>query len=173
MPIPLLIISAAATVYSAVKQNQAAKKAAAVETATSDYNAKIDLAKSAQLDLDTKQNIQTERQENSVYLSKQAASYASAGVLSNTGSALDAQLTTTGRLEQHLQQKWVDMNQQQATYASSAVVGRLEGSARADADKAQGTIALINGGAKLASQLYGGYQSGTFSGGGGGGTFGS
>lgn len=160
------VISAGLTAYGAIEQNKASRKAADVDQATADYNARADLATAHQLDLDTQENIRTQRDENAVYLSRQAASYAAAGVLSNTGSALHAQITNAGKMEQQIQQAWVNSNQKQQQYAASAKVGRLEGAARADADRAQGKIALLNGGAKIASSLYGAYDSGVFSGGG-------
>ncbi len=163
MPLALAVVAVAGTVYGAVQSNRAARNAAKVDTATADYNARQDEALSAQLDLDTQQNVRTQRQENAVYLSKQHASYASAGVLANTGSALDTQLTNAGRMEQQIQQTWVNLNQKKQQFASSARVGRLEGEARAVADRSQGTLALVNGGASVARQLFGAQQSGIFS----------
>lgn len=156
-------VSVGTTAYGAYRQNKAAKSAAQVDTATADYNAKLDESMAAQLDLDTQQNIRTERADDAAYLSRQAASYASAGVLSNTGSALDAQIMNAGRLEQRIQQQWVDSQQQQQKYYSAAAVGRLEGDAKATSDRALGTLALVNGGSKILSTLYGGYQSGAIS----------
>lgn len=158
------VASVGAAGYAAYAQNKAAHKAAGVDQATADYNANFDMAQAKQLELDTSQNIKTERKDNASYLSKQATSYASAGVLSNTGSALDAQITNVGRMEQRIQQEWVNTNQKVQAYGSSASVGRLEGAARAEADKAQGTIALINGGASIARSAFGAYNSGVFSG---------
>jgi hypothetical protein len=65
-------------------------------------------------------------------------------------------------MEQQIQQAWVNSNQKQQQYAASAKIGRLEGAARAQADRAQGTIALINGGAKIASSVFDAYKSGAF-----------
>ncbi len=157
------IVSAAATAYGVSKQNQAAKNAAKVDTATGDYNAKVDIAQAEQLQQDTIQNIQTQRENNAVYLSQQHASYAAAGVLANTGSPLAAQITNAGRMEKQLQQEYVSSQQRQKQLYSSANIGRLEGEARSSADKAQGTIALINGGSNLAGQFYSAYNSGVFS----------
>lgn len=157
-----LAVSAVATGYSAVEQNKAAKNAASVDTATADYNAKYDQSMAEQLDLDTLQNERTERQNDAVYLSREAASYASAGVLSTTGSPLAAQITSAGRFEQQIQQQYVDSQQKQLQYYAAAKVGQLEGSAQASADRMSGTIALINGGASIAGKLYGGYKDGTF-----------
>lgn len=154
--------SVGATGYSMYAQNKAAKNAAAVDTAAAAYNAKYDEAMARQLDLDTIQNVRTQRKEGEVYLSKQRASYAAAGVLENSGSALASEITNAGRLEQQLQQQWVNSQQKQQAYYSKARVGVLEGEARAEADRAQGTLALINGGASLARQAFGAYESGVF-----------
>ena len=163
MAVAALAVSLVATGYSAYKQNQAAGNAAEVDTATADYNAKVDVAQAEQLQLDTIQNIRTQRQANAVYLSQQEAAYASAGVLANTGSALAAQITNAGRMERQLQQEYANSQQRQQQYYAAAKIGRLEGTARAGADRAQGTIALINGGSNLAGQFYGAYNSGVFS----------
>ncbi len=163
MPAVLAVAAIAATAYGTYEQVRASKKAAQVDTATANYNAKYDQTLAAQLDLDTQQNIRTQRAEDSVYLSRQEASYAAAGVLANTGSAMDAQITNAGRFEQKIQQEWVNSNQKQQQYAAAANVGILEGNARASADRMSGNIALINGGAKVLSMGYQDYQSGTFS----------
>lgn len=163
MPAALLVTSIALTAYSGYEQKKAADSAAQVDTATANYNAKYDLAMADQLDLDTQQNIRTERQDDAVYLSREAASDAAAGVLATTGSPLHAQIINAGRMEQKIQQDWVNSNQKQQSYAAAAKVGQLEGSARANADRMSGTIALINGGAKIAGSIYGGYKSGVFS----------
>lgn len=163
MPLALAIVGVGLTAYGAIKQNQSAKNAAEVDTATANYNAKYDQAMAAQLDLDTQANVRTMRDESEIYLSQQHASYASAGVLANTGSALDAQITNAGRLEQRIQQEWINMNQRRNALYSQARIGRLAGEAQSDSDKASGTLALINGGASIARQLYGAYDSGVFS----------
>ena len=69
--------AAEATAYGAITSYQSSKNAAAVDTATADYNAKYDTAAAEQLDADTLSNITLERQDDAVYLSRQAASYAS------------------------------------------------------------------------------------------------
>lgn len=177
--VPILAVaSIASTAYGMVAQKraanqqaQAAENAAQVDQATADYNAKADMAMASQLDLDTQQNIRTARQENAVYLSRQEASYASAGVLATTGSPLHTQITNAGRMEQQIQQAWVNSQQKQQQFAAAAKVGRLEGAANAAADRAgasiartQGSIALLNGGARLAGIGMQDYQSGVFSG---------
>ena len=163
------IVAAGATVYGAVQQKKSANAAASVDTATATYNARADQAMAQQLDLDTQQNIRTARAEDSVYLSREAASYAAAGVLATTGSPLHAQITNAGRMEQQIQQQWVNSQQKQQQYAAAAKVGQLEGAAQAASDRSSGSIAriggniaLINGGAKLAGQAFGAYESGIF-----------
>ena len=170
MPVALLAVAAGATVYSAIEQKKAADNAAQVDTATADYNARYDQSLAVQLDEDTQQNIRTARQNDEVYLSRQAASYASAGVLATSGSALDAQITNAGRMEQQIQQQWVNSQQKQASYYSQAAVGVASGAAAAQSDRMQGSIALINGGASIARQAFSFVSAGGGGGGGGGGS---
>lgn len=157
-------VSVAATGYGMYAQNKAAHQAASVDNAVSDYNAKYDRSLSAQLDLDTQQNVRVQRAEDATYLSRQQTSYAASGVLANTGSALDAQIQNAGRMEQKIQQEWVNSNQRQQQYNAAANFGVLEGNARASADRMSGNLALINGGAKIFGQGISAYQSGVFSG---------
>lgn len=155
-------IAAGATVYGAVQSKEGADQAAQVDSATAAYNAKYDDSMAQQLDLDTLENIDTERQENAVYLSRTAVSYAGAGVLATTGSALDAQITDAGRMEQQIQQQYVNSQQKQESYYSQAAVGVAEGSAEASADRLTGSIALINGAGQLASEGLNDYEKGVF-----------
>lgn len=156
------LVSVAATAYGTIQQKKAADKAAAIDKSTADYNARLDESMAAQLDLDTVQNIRLERQDAQVYLSREAASYAAAGVLADTGSPLHAQITNAGRFEQKLQQDYTNSVQKQQQLYSSASVGRLEGAAKAEADNARGTLALVDGGAKIAGQAFKAYDSGVF-----------
>jgi hypothetical protein len=170
MPLALAAVAVAGTAYSAYSSYEGSKNAASVDNATAKYNAAYDESLAAQLDLDTLQNVRTARQNNDVYLSKEAASYASAGVLATSGSALHAQITNAGKFEQQIQQQYVNSQQQQQGYYSKAQVGILAGQAQASADRLSGSIALINGAAKIAGSLAGNYNAGMFSGLGGGGS---
>jgi len=156
--------SAVATGVGAYGQYRASKSAAAVDQAAAQYNANVDRAQAAQLDANTLQNIRTERAANQQYLSRQAASYASAGVLATSGSALEAQITNAGLLEQRIQQQYVDSQQRQQQLHAKAAIGIAEGQAQSQADRLSGTLALINGGARITSTLYSAGQSGAFSG---------
>ncbi len=158
----LAVASVGFTAYGAVEQKNAADNAAQVDNATAAYNAKYDTSLAEQLDADTIQNLDTERQNDNVYLSREAASYASAGVLATTGSALDAQVTNAGRFEQKIQQAWVNSQQQQASYYSQAKEGVAYGYAQADSDRMTGDIALVDGGAKVASSIFTDYETGVF-----------
>lgn len=161
--IPVLAVaSLATTAYGAYEQKKAGDAAAQVDTATAAYNAKYDQALSEQLDADTIANIETERRNDAVYLSKQEAGYASAGVLATTGSPLDAQITNVGRMEQNLQQQWVNAQQQEQAYASQTKAGLAYGAAQAQSDRISGSIALLNGGAKLIGMGVQDVQSGVF-----------
>lgn len=155
-------ISATATIYGTLQKKKAADAAAQVDQATANYNAKYDEALAKQLDLDTIQNIRTERANAAVYLSRQEAGYAGAGVLATSGSPLHAMITNAGRFEQRIQQDWVNSQQKQQQYYAAAKVGRLEGEAKASADRMQGTIALINGAAQLGGTLASAYGQGMF-----------
>lgn len=171
-------VSAAATVYGAVQANaaagdaaQAAENGAAAQQAVAAYNNSADQEQAAQIDLDTLENVRTERQDNQVYLSRQAASYASSGVLATTGSPLAAQITTAGRLEQKVQQQYTNAQAQEEQLYSQGAEGIFYGNAQASADESQaegdriqGTVALVDGGAKLAGQAFAAYQDGIFTG---------
>jgi len=159
MPAPALLpaifagASVVATGVSAYGQYKASRSAAAVDTATANYNANVDRAQAAQIDANTLENIRTQRQESNAYLARQEASYASSGVLATSGSALAAQITDAGRLEQKLQQQYVDSQQRQQQLYAQAAIGVAEGAAQAEADRISGNLALIDGGAQIAGGL--------------------
>ena len=154
--------SAVATGISAVSQNKADRKAADVAMATADHNANVDKAQATQLDLNTLENVRTERAQNEIYLSRQAATYANAGVLATSGSALHAQITDAGLMEQRIQQQYVDSQQKQQQLYSQAAITRAEGMAQAEADRAAGRQALFDGGAKIAGTLFAAGMGGAF-----------
>ncbi len=157
-------VAVAGTVYGAVEQNRSARGAAMVDRATGAWNARYDEALAAQLDLDTIQNVRTEREEQGVYLSRQQVSYAAAGVLSDSGSALMAQIQNVGRFEQQIQQKWVDAERQQQGLYAKAKAGILGAEGQAISDQAQGRIALVNGAASASGQLISAQRAGVFKG---------
>ena len=151
------------SVVTGVMGYESGKNAASVNKATADYNNKYDIAAAEQLDADTLANITTERQNNAVYLSREAASYASAGVLATSGSALHAQIINAGKMEQQIQQQYVNSQQKQASYYSQGKAGVAYGLAQSESDRMSGSIALINGLGKAASLGYSDYDNGVFS----------
>jgi len=170
MPVALAATAVVAQGVSAYGQYKASRSAAAVDIATAEHNAQIDRVQANQIDLDTQQNIRTQRQENAVYLSNQAASYAAAGVLSTSASPLHAQIVNAGRMEQKIQQEYVNAQQKQQSLYSQATIGIAEGQARAKADRTAGNLALIDGAAKMAGMAFmafGGGLGGSVAGAGG------
>lgn len=159
-----LVIAGVGTAYSAVSSYQSARGAAVVDRATGVLNQRYDQALAQQLDLDTQENIRTDRAEAGVYLSRQHASYASAGVIADSGSALMTQIVNAGRFEKQVQQKWNTSTRQQEQYYSEGISGRLSSEARAVSVTKAGTIALVNGGAHLAGLAFSAYRTGVFSG---------
>ena len=165
MPVAALAaVSIAAIGYGAYESKKGADAAAQVDSQTAAYNARYDAAMADQLDLDTQQNIRTERQNDAVYLSRQSVGYASAGVLATSGSALDAQITNAGRMEQQIQQQWVNAQQKEEQYYAEAEVGIAAGAAQAQAERLSGSIALINGISQIAGMAASDYQKGMFGG---------
>ena len=164
--IPYVVAAAATTVvYSTVEQKRAANAAAATDTAVAGYNAKVDLADADQIDMDTQANLASMRKDASVYLSRQAAAYAGAGVRTDTGSPLVVQAATAGRFAMQQQQLYTNAQAKEQRLASSAKAGIAEGQAAADSAHMQGVAAVLNGAGKVASQLGGAYNQGLFSGG--------
>ena len=157
-----LVVAAGATVYSAVEQKKAADSAAATSTAVAGYNARLDRAESEQLDLDTQANIAAMRKDAATYMSRQTSAYAASGVMANTGSPLVARAATAGALELQMQQKWTDLNAHKEMLESKAQAGVAEGQAQADQYHMQGTAAVMNGAAKVASMAASAYGAGVF-----------
>lgn len=155
-------VSLAATAYGAIESKKAANTAASVDTATAAFNAKVDTSMAQQIDLDTQQNIDTERQDERIYLSREAAGYASSGVLATTGSPLHAQLTNVGRFTQKIQQDYRNSQIQQQRLYVQAKEGVAAGNAQASADTSRGSLALIQGGAQIAGMAFGDYNKGLF-----------
>ena len=156
--------SLALTAYGALQANKADQTAASVDNATAAFNAKVDTENAQQIDLDTLQNIDTERQDEATYLSREAAGYAASGVLATTGSALRSQITNVGRMTQKIQQQYRDSQIQQQNLYEAAKVGIAEGAAGASADSAAGTLALLQGGSQVVGQAFGDFNKGMFSG---------
>lgn len=168
MPAALLIGSLVIKGISMVKANEAAKQSASLADSVARRNANTDLVAAKQSELDTAANILAARQEARVYTSRQNASYAASGVLSDSGSPLAVQAGTMGRFEQKIQQEKINANQRQLQLQDAAQTGILYGQAQAQGIKTANTAAMLRGGADMLMTAYGGYKSGMFSGGGSG-----
>lgn len=166
--IGLAAVSIGATAYGAIESSKAANQAAQVDTATAAFNARFDTSVAQQLDLDTLQNIDTMRQDEDIYVSRERASYAAAGVIATTGSALHAQITNVGRFTQKIQQAYVDSQLKQQSLYTQAKEGVAIGAAQASSDSLKGTLSLIDGAASIAGTGFNDYEKGIFSGGSGG-----
>lgn len=156
------IVGIALTIGSMAMQAKAASDAKKLALKTGNQNQQIDEQGARQLEINTEANIRAERKENDVYISRQQAAYSASGVLSS-GSPLDVEATTAGRLEQAVQQRWIDSQVQATNMRIQGAMGREYAGAQASAIQTQANIAMLKGGAQLASQAYGAYQSGAFS----------
>jgi hypothetical protein len=165
------------TLAGAGLQAASASKAATSAAQMGDYNAKVDIANALQTSETAAQNVRNQRIEDQSFLSGQRAQYAASGVLSGTGSAMQVQATTAGRMEQNIQQYWQDENAKINQYWASAQVGIYQGEEQASTDHLEGAADIFKGIGTAASILGGpsglvnkpaGAPSGGGSGGGGG-----
>jgi hypothetical protein len=65
-------------------------------------------------------------------------------------------------MEQAIQQRWIDTNVEANNIRQQGQYGNLAAQAQASAIQTQSNINMLKGGAQLASQAYGAYQSGVF-----------
>lgn len=185
------VASIGATAYSTVQQknaasaaasdaSNAANSAAATTQATADYNARVDRANEEQISADSAANIDAMRRDAKVYLSRQTAAYAGAGVSVDSGSPLAVRVSTAGALALREAEVHRETNARLQGIESAAKAGVAEGQSQADAIRIQGqaqsdayhragSAALLNGASRMLSQGAGLYQAGAFSGAGGAG----
>jgi len=156
--IPLAIAATAQAVSSGVQAFEANKNAT-YAAKVADYNAKVDIANAQQQAMNAQANIQAQRIQGQEYLSRQRASYAASGILSDSGSAMAVQATTAAKMEHDIQQYWNETQQKEAQLYTKAQMDVSEGkaqakayhlSAAADMFKAAGSIALAFAGASSA-----------------------
>lgn len=152
----------ALTAASMGQQAQASREAGKLALKVGAQNRAVDDAAAAQLETNTAANLRREKEENAAYISKQQTAYAASGVLANTGSPLDVEATTAGRLEQGIQQKWIDSQVQAGNIRRQGQYGQMYMQGQADSAALQANISTMKGGAQLASQAYGAYESGAF-----------
>jgi len=162
LPVIAYAVSAAATIGSAVMANKASKDAQSNAQAVGQYNAQVDRADAQQIDLNTQANIAAMRRDAATYMSRQAAAYAGAGIVANTGSALQTQVATAGRFALREQQAFVDAGAQEQKLELAAQEGIRESTAQGEEYALEGEAAVMNGASKLVSGLYSGYKDGVF-----------
>lgn len=157
-------VAAGATVYSTVQQKRAADAAARNSSAIGGYNAKVNQQESDQIDLNARENVRILRKDAATFMSRQASTYARAGVVANSGSALAVQVATAGRTAIQQQQLWTDAQARENRLASASIAGIYDAGAKADAYHSAGTAAVMGGAAKLATQIGGAAEAGYFGG---------
>lgn len=155
--IPLVLSLAAGAMQYSAQQKQAAT---AQQVAS--YNSGLDEADAKQIDLDTQENQRQLRHEGRIYVSRQQAAYAAAGVTS-TGSPLSVAATTAGRYEQKAQQMFRDSQAKQNRLHSAAQVGLLYGNSQAEGYKLGSYASALNGVAGAVNAYGRGVDSGAFS----------
>lgn len=187
MPAALAVTSLILTGVTAVQSYNSAKRAASDATssansaaattqATADYNARVDRANEEQIAVDSAANIDAMRRDAKVYLSRQTAAYAGAGVSVDSGSPLAVRVATAGRLALREAEAHRETVARMEGVESAAKAGVAEASSQADAIRIQGqaasdsyhragTAALLTGASRMLSSGYGAYQGGAFSGG--------
>lgn len=191
MPMAIAVTSLVLSGVSAVQNYNAANRAAsdaqnaansaaATTQATADYNARVDRANEEQLSADSAANIDAMRRDAKVYLSRQTAAYAGAGVSVDSGSPLAVRVSTAGALALREAEAHRETNARLQGIESAAKAGvaegksaadaiRIQGQAQADAYHRAGSAALLNGASRMLSAGAGLYQAGAFGGAGGAG----
>lgn len=139
------IVSVVATTVSTIQQHNIAGQEAAAASQAAQYNADLDIANAKQDAENAKANISTQRQKDASYLSTQRAALAASGVLSDTGSPMEVQATTAGRMEQNVQQYWTSEQESESTLYEAAQEGVYEGAEAADTYHLEGTAAIFSG----------------------------
>ena len=157
--VPSLILeaSAAASVAGATMAAVSSSRQASAAAQAADYNAKVDQANAKQLAMDAQANIQKQRQDDATFESSQRAALAASGVLSDTGSPMQVEATTAGRLEQDIQTYWTSVQEKESQLYASAEEGVYEGAEEADIYHLQGASDIFSGIGAVGSTAMKGY----------------
>ena len=135
-------VSAGAAVYSGVQQKRAA-----------DYNAKMSEQNAKAIDVQTREAIRRQREQNRAILSAQRASALTSGV-AETGSTLLVAMENARNLERNVTDIATQGNAQQYAALNQATLSRMQGSAAMTSGLLQGTGTLLSG----AGQAYALYK---------------
>lgn len=126
-------VSAGAAVYSGVQQKKAA-----------DYNAKMSEQNAKAIDVQTREAIRRQREQNRAILSAQRASALTSGV-AETGSTLLVAMENARNLERNVTDIATQGNAQQYAALNQATLSRMQGSAAMTSGLLQGTGTLLSG----------------------------
>ena len=137
LAIPLIVagtaVSAGAAVYSGVQQKKAA-----------DYNAKMSEQNAKAIDVQTREAIRRQREQNRAILSAQRASALTSGV-AETGSTLLVAMENARNLERNVTDIATQGNAQQYAALNQATLSRMQGSSAMTSGVLQGTGTLLSG----------------------------
>ena len=137
LAIPLIVagtaVSAGAAVYSGIQQKKAA-----------DYNAKMSEQNAKAIDVQTREAIRRQREQNRAILSAQRASALTSGV-AETGSTLLVAMENARNLERNVTDIATQGNAQQYAALNQATLSRMQGSSAMTSGVLQGTGTLLSG----------------------------
>lgn len=135
--IPLIVagtaVSSGAAVYSGIQQKRAA-----------DYNAKMSEQNAKAIDVQTREAIRRQREQNRAILSAQRASALTSGV-AETGSTLLVAMENARNLERNVTDIATQGNAQQYAALNQATLSRMQGSSAMTSGVLQGTGTLLSG----------------------------
>ena len=143
LAIPLIVagtaVSAGAAVYSGVQQKKAA-----------DYNAKMSEQNAKAIDVQTREAIRRQREQNRAILSAQRASALTSGV-AETGSTLLVAMDNARNLERNVTDIATQGNAQQYAALNQATLSKMQGRAYQTSGFLQGAGTLLSGAANSMS----------------------
>ena len=143
LAIPLIVagtaVSAGAAVYSGIQQKKAA-----------DYNAKMSEQNAKAIDVQTREAIRRQREQNRAILSAQRASALTSGV-AETGSTLLVAMENARNLERNVTDIATQGNAQQYAALNQATLSKMQGRAYQTSGFLQGAGTLLSGAASSMS----------------------
>ena len=132
-------VSAGAAVYSGIQQKKAA-----------DYNAKMSEQNAKAIDVQTREAIRRQREQNRAILSVQRASALTSGV-AETGSTLLVAMENARNLERNVTDIATQGNAQQYAALNQATLSKMQGRAYQTSGFLQGAGTLLSGAASSMS----------------------
>jgi len=126
-------VSAGAAVYSGIQQKRAA-----------DYNAKMSEQNAKAIDVQTREAIRRQREQNRAILSAQRASALTSGV-AETGSTLLVAMENARNLERNVTDIATQGNAQRYAAMNQATLSRFQGNAAMTSGILEGTGTLLSG----------------------------